>query len=299
MSETFTQFSAQEGLESGETIQVILERLTQIARQVMVQNKNGKYGISKEFHDNPDSIDLHEPNWHQWGVITHTKKVTEAYTGSEVRNYLEQWGIKNEINKLMREEVDGIPKTELIKLGLALHDVGKFVGGTVVDPQTGKEKITYQNHEAASGEIINKGQVKTILEEEFGFTPMQIVYISKCAELHFKLGDLRDEAKKSPAKYSIKYLGTPEFKSQVEAYQKAYPEYAVEIGLMFLCDSLGKTELRIDADSDEKIEEQRANVEAELRQKQLNSKLVNCILQLPINIKVAQLYLQSHIQREK
>lgn len=298
MIETSSHHSAQEGLESGEITQVMLEKLPQIARQVMKQNKNGEHGIGKDFYDNPDSVDLHEPNWHQWGVITHTKKVVEAYTGPEVRKYLEEWGIKREVDKSLSEEVDGIPKAELVKLGLALHDVGKFIGGTTIDPQTGKEKITYQNHETASGEIINNGLVKKILEEEFGFTEKQIVYIGKCAELHFKLGDLRDSAKNSHAKYSMRYTETPEFTEQVKAYQRAYPEYATEIGLMFLCDSLGKTELRINGDSDEKIEQERANVEEKLRQKQLNGRLVNCVLQLPINIKVAQLYLQSLIHRE-
>ena len=45
---------------------------------------------NENFMKNPDDPAEHEPNWHQFGIITHTRKFSEFYR-TEAKEYFQDW----------------------------------------------------------------------------------------------------------------------------------------------------------------------------------------------------------------
>ena len=196
------------------------------------------------------------------------------------------------VDTALSEEVDGVPKRQLLQAVSLLHDVGKFTARKITrDPTTGAVSTSFEDHEVHSGEIV-RGELSPVLTD-WGLSPHQIDYIATCTELHFELGKVR-RVSKAVGGYTMAFIDTPEFRATAQEIIDTHPDYALEIGLQFIADSLSKTEVvpRSGVGStDQEIEQERPWVSAELERKHLDPRLVNQAMQQPINLKVTKAYL--------
>ena len=131
-----------------------------------------------------------------------------------------------------------------------------------------------------------------MLKQEFGLTDAQIEYIACCAELHYELGIVREMAKKSDLGYTLAFAHSTAFHEHAEQLMVRYPDFQLEVGVLFLADSLAKTDTRIESGSDEQIGDQGPVITELLKKRNLNPKLINAVKQLPINRTVAETYLK-------
>lgn len=226
------------------------------------------------FRDNPDSPLEHNPKWHEFGIITHSEEVLSQFV-IYLNTYLEKWGINDEITKYFDELIDGKSKKQIFKLALVFHDIGKFA-------RTFKEDGSpeYEGHESKSEEIIRTdSELQNYFKGELGLSENQIDYISRVAGLHFELGKLRKVAKESEDKYTFSFSKSKKMQETSEQIISENPDFAVEIGIAFLVDSLGKTKA---INNPEEITEEIIN----------SSKMKEAISQLPVNIAVAKEYLR-------
>jgi hypothetical protein len=121
------------------------------------------------------------------------------------------------------------------------------------------------------------------------------MYIAVCAELHFELGKVRQAAYDAGG-YTMSFATATESSVCMSAIQdilNEYPDYALEIGLEFLADSLSKTEVAPQAKTDEGIALEIPALKAELADKDLHPDLIGQVIQLPVNIKVGERYLKT------
>ncbi len=270
------------------------ETLTDIDLRLLDELPRLAIGLIEErpenahFKENPDDPVEHDAVWHQFGIITHTRKFAEFYR-TEAQEYFQKWGVAESITAKLSTPIDGKTKEELLRISIPLHDLGKFARG--FKEKNGKMEPDYKGHEAKSESIIRENpEVKGLLQT-YGLTEAQIDYIARCAGLHYELGKMRDEAKKSALGFTIAFAQSEECRQACQEIASGFPEFQTEIGILFLCDNLAKTDVRIEAETDEEIENQSAQIERALQTRGLNPKLIGGVKQRPVNIAIAKEYL--------
>ena len=266
-------------------INEIDKNLENIAKKIVQKeiNMEQDYLIRQEkeqFLSNLDSIEQHQPNWHQWGIITHTRNFIKMYN-DEIKQYLKSWNLHNKIEKYMAKEIDGISKSKLINLAILLHDIGKFQKNYNI--KNNQVFYNFNKHEQYSKNII-LGDLYFLLNKHYKLTDTQIEYIAMCAKYHFELGFIRAFAKESKYGYSIEYAKSVEFRENVFSMLSRFRDYKIEVGLLFLADSFAKTDIAYNNREDSEILK-------ELKDRNLNVKLINAVKQKPINIEIAKSYL--------
>jgi hypothetical protein len=245
---------------------------------------------NENFRRNPDSFIEHEPKWHQFGIITHTRKFLDHYQ-TDAGEYFEKWGISSQIERYLTERMDDKSKAELLPIGILLHDIGKFARG--FKDKDGKVKPNYDGHEAKSEQaILREGNIRYRLQRN-NLTDDEIKYIARCAGLHFELGKMRAKAKQSDWGYTIAFIESEHCQQVCTEIAQKFPEFKTEIGLLFLCDSMAKTDVVIDAETDLEIVEQTPYAEQVLLAQRLNPALIAAVKQGPVNIAVARKYLRG------
>ncbi len=277
--------------ETKEIIASLWEKIPTIAKDLIQKSQDLSDERNKNFFENPDDFLEHEPNWHQWGVITHTKMFEKFYR-EEIPQYFDQWGIHDKTKKQMSGAIDGISKDQLLNMAIPFHDLGKFTERRLKREEDGSLSASFKKHEAASGKIIRTPEFSGMLKQEYGLTDGQIEYIARCAELHYELGIVRDEAKKSDMGYTLPFARSDVFQERAKQLMTQYPDFQLEVGVLFLADSLAKTDIRVEGDDDEQIEAQDSSIQDVLKQRGLNPKLIKTIKQLPVNRAVAETYLR-------
>jgi len=270
-----------------EVIEKLEGNLIAVAKKLIATNRRLPEDWRERFINSPDTIEEHEPSWHQWGIITHSLKFRQMYQ-DELYQYLEDWDLLYSTTYPLTKGVDMIPKSELIMLSMPLHDLGKFRKG--FEEKDGKIKSDFDHHEKLSQEIVLEELSGKL--ERLELTERQIAYIANCAGKHFELGFVRKEAKSHPLGYTIAFAESDAFREIIESRLPSFRGFEVEIGLLFLADSLAKTDVIIKAETDAKINEQASWVEAEIARRGLNSKLIDAVKQRPVNIAVARRYLE-------
>lgn len=276
-----------------EVIQNLHDRLPDIAAGLIERSQDMSDPANQAFAQEPDNPAEHSPTWHQLGVVSHSYEFGRAMRDS-IPAYVQEWKLTQPVEAALSEEIDGIAKRELLQVVSLLHDVGKFTARKITrDPATGAVSTSFEDHEVHSGEIV-RGELSHMLAGQ-GMSQRQIDYIATCTELHFELGKVR-RTSKAVGGYTMAFVDTPEFKAAAQEIIDAHPDYALEIGLQFIADSLSKTEVvpRSSVKStDQEIEQERPWVEAELANKHLDPRLVNQAMQQPINLKVTKTYLEQ------
>jgi hypothetical protein len=250
-----------------------------LALTLIQQNQQLSLERREKFAAHPDDPAEHAHSWHEFGIITHSKRF-QQYLEKNVPHYLKEWGIAEPVQAVLREEIDGQPKGQLLHIAALLHDIGKFRARTLKG---------FKDHEEYSGKII-RTTVKPLLEAQ-GLTGNQIEYIASCAELHYELGKVRRAAKKQ-GNYNIAFTKTPEFRVESKLIQRQHPQFALEIGLCFLADNLSKVDIAPTGTTDEELQAQKPELEAALRKKSLPLSLANVALEVPTNVSAAEEYLK-------
>jgi hypothetical protein len=203
--------------------------LPQMAQSVIARHLDLSDPPNRAFFRDPDNRDQHQKQWHQWGIITHTRVFLRLFD-TDVPRYLEEWDVLENVDAVLDETIDGVPKRALLRIAILLHDIGKF--GARTRSKTG---FHFAYHERLSGEIIRR----EIALARFGLTPSQIDYVALTAEDHFVLGLVRKRARGSGL-YDLRFVDSPMFLALSEQIKAEHPIDFVEIGVLFLGDSLAK-----------------------------------------------------------
>lgn len=274
-------------VSKGDRVAFLEQELPRIARQLVETNDRLPADWRQRFAADPDSMEEHEPCWHQWGIVTHSRKFREMYDG-ELQTLLRDWVMVWDVARHLAEEVDGKIKSELIRLAAPVHDLGKFRKGS--KEKDGKVKSDFDGHDKLSQGIL-LGELRSELER-LGLIESQISYVARCAGNHYELGFVREEAKRHPLGYTIAFIESPAFYEVVAARLEAFVGFEVEVGLLFLADSLAKTNIVISAVTDAEIDARTEWAKDEIASRGLNPKLIDAVRQRPVNIAVARRYLE-------
>lgn len=263
--------------------QTLLDNLQQLVLPLIIDVEE-----NKSFKQSPDDPSEHQPTWHQFGIITHTRKFADVYQ-TEAQQYFKEWGIDKNIDKYLSEQLDGKSKKELLSISIPLHDLGKFARGFVM--KKGKLKPDYRGHEAISERLIMQDErIRGALEEQ-GLTDVQLQYIARCAGLHYELAKVRDTARKLDMGYTIAFANSDRLLAACNEIARKFSDFQLELGILFLCDSLAKTDIKIIAENDSDIEAQIPHIESILQKRNLNPALLAAVKQIPVNIAIVRQYL--------
>jgi HD domain-containing protein len=260
-----------------------------IARDLITAHQDMSDPANVSFAAGPDSSREHSPRWHQYGILTHSERFHDALR-TAVPELLQRWGLAEPAAAALSVPVDGVPKGQLLLVAALLHDVGKFTARTVKrrTPEAAPA-ASFDGHEAHSGRII-RGELKSLLAG-WKLSEAHRAYLAKCAELHFELGKVR-RASKSAGGYTMVFAQSPEFATAIAPVLGGNPDFALEIGVQFIADSLSKTSVAATSQTDADIAAERPALERSLIAKGLDPRLVDQALQQPVNLKVAEGYLR-------
>lgn len=261
--------------------------LPDIARGLITSTHDLSDPLEQSFADNPDGPVEHSPRWHQYGILTHSEKFRE-FIKVDTPILMEHWGILDKAETVLSEEIEGISKADLLQIAALVHDLGKFTARTF-EYREDELLARFVNHEAHSGTIIRTTFKDTL--QKLSLSEAQIEYIAECAEHHFDLGKARDVAKDTTG-YDMAFARSKQFKEVAQNIIDMCPDRALEIGLMFMADSLSKTEVASKGNTDEAIRQDRSRLAQEIKNKNLDPRLINQALQQPVNMEVGKQYLQ-------
>jgi hypothetical protein len=287
MNNRFDEYTGRESRSIEHTIAALRDTLPKVAKDLIASTHDLSDPLNQSFMDSPDSPAEHSPRWHQYGILTHSEKFRE-FIEVEAPILMERWGILDRARSILSEEIDGISKANLLQIVSLVHDLGKFTARTFEYGEDGP-LARFVDHEAHSGVII-RAEFKDGLQD-LGLGEAQIEYIAECAEHHFDLGRARQTAIDNGG-YTLLFARSEAFTEVARDIIHACPDVALEIGLMFMADSLSKTEIASTASTDEDIELDRASLKQEIKDKNLDPRLINQALQQPVNIEIGKQYLK-------
>lgn len=262
----------------------LLDDLTSMALDIIPDVKD-----NKNFKKNPDCPLEHQPEWHQFGIVTHTKKFVQ-FCQTEAAGYLKKWGVYAQFSNHLAETIDGKSKFDLLMTSIPLHDIGKFDRDFIWND--GISKADYSGHEEKSKKLILENPKICNKLRIYGLNKSQVKYIASCAGNHYRLGILRNEAKESRLGYTIKFVDSIQCQKACDEVAQKYPEFCIEIGILFLCDSLAKTDIKINAKTDLQIERKTQYAVKKIQKAGLNQALLAAVKQRPVNIALARRFLQ-------
>lgn len=269
-------------------INEILAAYPHLASELIRERQDMSDPTNKTFAKHPDDPAEHEFHWHQFGIITHCRRFQQSLE-QEVPAMAEKWGVWQSATKLLATKIDGLSRWQLLQLVAVLHDVGKFTAGRSYIGQDGRRARTFKGHEEQSGQII-RGQLHSFLID-LGLSAQHIEYIAHCSELHFELGKVRREVRRD-GKYTIAFTQTKRFRHIAEQIINTHADIALEIGLLFIADSISKIEVMAIAETDADIPPQKAALTGQIAKRQIDPGLIEAALQMPVNVKAAEAYLR-------
>lgn len=239
-----------------------------------------KYNVS-QFQDNPDFLEERLIKWHQFGLLTHTKEVRKAFY-NEAPRLLKSWGLHNKLIKNLNQKISEFNKYELFDISITFHDLGKIICHNNLS--------TNRNHEKESANLIGYFEKKL---SELGLSNYSLDYLKRCIETHDIIGkEIRDKITEKN-NFSFRYLSNKKTKYLCQEIIQKYPDIKFETGLYFLCDSLGKTDIRINAKNDKELAKAENLIIGIIKQRNLNPQIIQAAIQLPLNIKLAEIYLNG------
>jgi hypothetical protein len=246
------------------------------------------------FLQEPDHVEEHFPDWHQYGIITHTKRVRECFLG-EFPALLESWQLSSEVQELFLQTPNGNwTKGELFEISIPLHDLGKFTRRHATIK--GKLVQDYTSHEALSRIIVLSNPIIRETLRTHGLRDAEVAHVAELAGLHFELGKVRDIAKQNNG-YTIEFAKGPKALETYREIIARYPTCAAEIGLWLIVDSMGKMSLRLEAENDLEREAAREQKQREIQETHLQPALINAVIQYPVNMHVGREYLREALLR--
>ncbi len=247
----------------------------------IIINVAKRYEVA-EYQSNPDFLEPRMYSWHQFGLLTHTRKVRDYFRDS-MDFKLTKWGVYSEVERSLNVRIGDIRKKDLLEAAILLHDLGKI-------PSLGDTRIN-RVHEMMSLKLLEENPIKEILAS-YNLTKDQINYLGYCVKAHDVLGkEIRDKLKHQ-GNLNFSYLGSVS-RSSIIQNTDLDKEMLSEIGVFFLCDTMGKTDIYINAASDEEINLKKKQIESLLESRGLPNQLVNAVMQFPVSIKLSEIYFKS------
>ena len=238
------------------------------------------YSVVK-FQENPDFLEERIVKWHQFGLLTHTRNVKKAFC-NEAPDLIKSWGLEDKLKERLNHKVLESTKYNLFDISIIFHDLGKIICYN----DSSKNRF----HETESANLINyfKNRLNNL-----GLSNSSINYLKRCIQTHDVVGkEIRDNLTET-GKFSFSNLVKDPVKDLCKKIAKKYHDVNLEIGFYFLCDSLGKTDLRINAKDDKELLISKESFVKTIEQRDLNPKIIYAANQLPLNIKLAEVYLTS------
>lgn len=217
--------------EIARRIQAIDDRLEEMARAVIRGHLDLSHPENASFLAAPDAREQHQTQWHQWGILTHTRVFLQHYD-RDIPRYLRTWGLYRPVDEVLCRCIGDATKWQLLRASILLHDIGKFSART-----RGRTRFHFAHHEDQSGAIIRDELDLPAL----GFTPAQTDYVARTAQDHFVLGILRKAARER-GEYDERFPHAPLFRSLCLQIKAAHADDYVELGVLFLGDSLAKVD---------------------------------------------------------
>ena len=274
-----------------ERLQSIRELLYNLATPLIQSHLDQSLVYNQDFAINPDGYFHHKPEWHEWGILTHTEKFLEA-NQTEVPSYLQEWGFLNDVQKSGQERIDDLPRSELIEYAILLHDIGKFATRHLSIHQTTTTThlpdFSFGGHERVSEELILSNLIAPKLLQ-MNLTENQIIYIGRSAALHYEISKIRDKVKYTNIGYTTDFIKSDQYKTSVKELIANHQDYLLEIAIMYLGDSLGKTSFRLKNDHNPHD----PHLIQDIQKKGLDVRNIHSALTLHVPILATKYYLQS------
>ena len=193
---------------------------------------------------------------------------------------MKSWGLHNKLRKNLKQNVSEADKYGLFDISITLHDLGKIV--------CNNDSSRNRNHEKESANLLDYFKKRLV---GLGLSKLSLNYLKRCIETHDVIGkEIRDEMTEE-GNFSFSVLSNKKTKELCQKIAKKYPDVKWETGFYFLCDSLGKTDIRIIARNDLELSEAENSVIKIIKQRNLNPQIRYAAIQLPLNIKLAEIYL--------
>lgn len=269
-------------MNNTESLKQIDSTLEKSVRKIIIDTQDLSKVTNKRFLNNPDDPIEHSPQWHQWGIITHSRKALEYY--SDISSYIET---RDQIFGL-DGDIDGFKRSQLLSMVFLLHDLGKFSNRTILKEYDGYYIFSFREHEKASEKIIRSRLISNELKKN-NYTDRQIEYIAVCAGKHFELGKLRKRLIEDGGYSDNTDMLNKDVEEKILDLIKENQEFSLEIGIMFLIDSLAKQEIHIRQKKIVQLHEE--EIKTVLERKKLNSNLLSAVYEFPQNLALANIYL--------
>lgn len=276
-------------------IQLLRDELPALAATLIRMYLDQSIPYNADFAEHPDEPRHHKPQWHQWGIISHTDKFLEAFYG-QVQEYVDAWGIRDLYTTALSDTIDGIAKADLLPLGILYHDLGKFTARHLSRAQHSTDPaypdFSFGSHEAASEVLIQK-HLKERLHKE-GLTDKHIWYIGRCAALHYEIAKIRDHVKHSAEGYSLRFVASDDFAREARLLHIEYADFAVEVGIMYLGDSLAKTSFRLSPtptnDTERLAHPHIQEIKEQIASQGLVPGHIDCVTHVPVSVAAVERY---------
>ena len=246
------------------------------------------------FFSNLDKPDFNQPEWHQWGILTHTEKCIE-YMQTEAAKHITSWGIADDISKYLAVKPRGnFTRGQLLEIGFIYHDIGKFASSR---RRGSPDRYNHAYHAKRSYELILDPTlgVAEFLKQR-GLNQGEVSYVAEIGRRHMELGKIRLYAQKwglYKRGYSFKYINGKGIDIQMCRLIAGQGDYIMDIGLCYLIDSLAKTDIRFDISTDEEARLVRKKI---LEQRSDHYKrFLQLAIQLPLNVALAGRYCRDMV----
>lgn len=288
------------GADNTKQMQHILKQLhgefPALAVQIITTYLDQSKPYNADFAAHPDDPRHHKPQWHQWGIITHTERFLAAFD-NEVQGYIAEWGMRTAYDAAMSEMIDGIRKEDLLRMGILYHDLGKFAVRHLSKKQyttdTKYPDFSFGGHEAASETLLHKHCTEHL--QSLGMTSQQIWYVGRCAALHYEIAKIRDRVKNTEG-YSLRFAQSDAFEREAKLLLMEFQDFAMEVGLMYLGDSCAKTAFRLspapENDTELLVHPQIPDIKRLIAAAGLPANHIDCVLHLNVSVAAVKKYME-------
>lgn len=160
--------------------------LPALARELIPRSETA----SPSFLANPDDPAEHKPEWHQFGIITHTRHLVAALQ-TDVPAALRAIdpAIAARVEAYLAGAIDGLSHRELTFVAGYWHDIGKFTSRTL--GRRGDWRFRGHAHESARLVAGEREDNADGIGARYGLTPAQIAYVTRLADLHYAPMELK------------------------------------------------------------------------------------------------------------
>jgi hypothetical protein len=145
---------------------------------------------SSTFLAAPDDPQEHKPEWHQFGIITHTRRFVAALR-DEVPPAIRRidTAIAEQVERYLDRSIGDLTRRELTLVAGYWHDIGKFTTRTLGR----RGDWRFRGHAGDSARLITgeRDDFGDGLGMHYGLVPAQIAFVARLADLHYAPMELK------------------------------------------------------------------------------------------------------------